>query len=76
VDSLAVETTAIQIKPAEINRCFLIWNCLAGSLAVETAAIQTRTRLRGFKILVFLLVRVGGLRLCRREFHSPGLKYD
>src|SRR4028118_1114829 len=56
-----------------INRCFLVGNCLVGSLAVETAAIQTKPAGAGLKILIFLLVREGGLRLCRREFHSPGL---
>jgi hypothetical protein len=48
--------------------------------AIEITAIGNRvytdkTRLRGLKAF---LVRGGGLRLCRREFYSPGysLKCD
>ncbi len=40
--------------------------------AVETAAIQTKPACAGFKILVLLLVREGGLRLYSRDFQSPG----
>ncbi len=42
--------------------------------AVETAATQTKPAYAGFKTLDFPLVREGGLCLCSREFHSPGLK--
>ena len=45
-------------------------------MAVETAAIQTKPAYAGYKNFDFSLVRVGGLRLFRREFHSPGLGYS
>ncbi len=44
------------------------------SLAVETAAAQTRTRLtRVSKLLIFLRVRAGGLGFWTREFIRLGL---
>ena len=44
------------------------------SLAVETAAIQTKPAQAGYQIFDFSLVRVGGLRFSSREFYSLGLK--
>jgi len=52
------------------------WDCLVGSFAVETAAIQTKPAFAGFKILGFSSVRAGGLRFCSREFHSPDFGYS
>ncbi len=42
------------------------------SLAVETAATQTKPASAGFKNIDFSLVRAGGLRLCSREFIRQG----
>ena len=44
------------------------------SWAVETAATQTKPAYAGYNTSNFSLVREGGLRFCRREFHSPGLE--
>ena len=44
------------------------------SLAVETAAIQTKPACAGYQILDFSLVRLCGLRFSSREFYSPSLK--
>jgi hypothetical protein len=47
---------------------------LTVSLAVETAAIQTKPACAGFKTVDFSLVRVGGLGFYSSEFHSAELK--
>jgi hypothetical protein len=52
----------------------LYWCQLKVSLAVETAATQTKPAYAGFKTPDFPLVRLRGLRLSSREFHSLGLK--
>jgi tetratricopeptide (TPR) repeat protein len=39
--------------------------------AIRNRGYTGKTRLRGLRILDFLLVRAGGLGLCRREFDSP-----
>ncbi len=44
------------------------WCQLKVSLAVETAAIQTKPAYAGYRNLDLSLVRDGGLRLCSREF--------
>jgi len=46
-------TLGIKHFTTGINRYFLIGNCLVGSLAVETAAIQTKPACAGLKFLVF-----------------------
>ena len=47
---------------------------LTVSLAVETAATQTKPAYAGFSNLDFPLVRAGGLGFYSRDFQSPGLK--
>jgi hypothetical protein len=42
-------------------------------LAVRNRVYTDKTRLHGFESLDFPLVRLRGLRLCSREFHSLGL---
>ncbi len=44
------------------------------SLAVKTAAIQTKPACAGSKTFDFPLVRAGGLSFCSRDFQPPGLK--
>jgi hypothetical protein len=41
-----------------------------GNPAIGNRVYTDKTRLRGLKTF---LVREGGLRLCRREFYSPGI---
>ncbi len=52
---LVLLLTTLEIKhfTIGIKRYFLIGNCLLGSLAVETAAIQTKPAQAGLKFLVF-----------------------
>jgi hypothetical protein len=42
-------------------------------LATGSRGYTSKTRLRGFEILNFSLVRAGGLRFCSHEFYSLGL---
>jgi hypothetical protein len=49
----------------------LILGEIKKALATRSRGYTDETRLRGLKILDFLLVHGGGLRLCSSEFYSP-----
>jgi hypothetical protein len=44
------------------------------ALATRSRGYTGKTHLRGLKILDFLLVHGGGLRLCSSEFYSPNTR--